>query len=54
MDCHGVCVRASSFATTVVCRFAAQIRTGDVVRGPDATFAESVIHQETVGISSSL
>ena len=43
-----VCVRASSFATNVVGMFGAQIRAGDVVRGPYGTFAESLIHEADV------
>ncbi|MET9318281.1 NAD(P)H-binding protein [Kribbella sp. NPDC003505] len=40
-----VAVRASSFATNVVGMFAAQIRAGDVVRGPYGNFAESLLHE---------
>ncbi len=40
-----VAVRASSFATNVIGMFAAQVRAGDVVRGPYGDFAESLIHE---------
>jgi uncharacterized protein YbjT (DUF2867 family) len=41
-----VSVRAASYATHVLGMFAAQIRAGDVVRGPYATFAESLLHEK--------
>jgi uncharacterized protein YbjT (DUF2867 family) len=40
-----VSLRASSFATNTLLTWGAQIRAGDVVRGPYATFAEAPIHE---------
>jgi uncharacterized protein YbjT (DUF2867 family) len=40
-----VSLRASSFATNTLLMWDAQIRAGDVVRGPYATFAEAPIHE---------
>jgi uncharacterized protein YbjT (DUF2867 family) len=40
-----VSLRASSFATNTLRAWGAQIRAGDVVRGPYATFAEALIHE---------
>jgi uncharacterized protein YbjT (DUF2867 family) len=40
-----VSLRASSFATNTIRAWADQIRAGDVVRGPYATFAEAPIHE---------
>ena len=40
-----VSVRASSFARNTLDAWGAQIRAGDVVRGPYASFAESPIHE---------
>ncbi len=40
-----VAVRASSFATNVIGMFGAQLRAGDIVRGPYADFAESLVHE---------
>jgi uncharacterized protein YbjT (DUF2867 family) len=40
-----VSLRASSFATNTLLMWGAQIRAGDVVRGPYATFAEALIHE---------
>jgi len=40
-----VSLRASSFASNTLLAWGAQIRAGDVVRGPYATFAEAPIHE---------
>jgi uncharacterized protein YbjT (DUF2867 family) len=40
-----VSLRASSFAMNTLRAWGAQIRAGDVVRGPYATFAEALIHE---------
>jgi len=40
-----VSLRSSSFATNTLLTWGAQIRAGDVVRGPYATFAEASIHE---------
>jgi uncharacterized protein YbjT (DUF2867 family) len=40
-----VSLRASSFAINTLRAWGAQIRAGDVVRGPYATFAEAPIHE---------
>jgi uncharacterized protein YbjT (DUF2867 family) len=40
-----VSLRAASFATNTLNTWAPQIRAGDVVRGPYATFAEPLIHE---------
>jgi uncharacterized protein YbjT (DUF2867 family) len=40
------CIRASSYATLIMELFAAQIRVGDVVRGPYPTFAEAPVHEQ--------
>jgi uncharacterized protein YbjT (DUF2867 family) len=40
-----VSLRASSFADNTLRAWGAQIRAGDVVRGPYATFAEAPIHE---------
>ena len=40
-----VSLRPSSFATNTLLTLGAQIRAGDVVRGPYATFAEAPIHE---------
>jgi uncharacterized protein YbjT (DUF2867 family) len=38
-------VRANSFATNSIGMFGAQVRAGDVVRGPYANFTEALIHE---------
>jgi uncharacterized protein YbjT (DUF2867 family) len=40
-----VAVRSSTFAVNTIGMFGAQVRAGDVVRGPYANFAESPIHE---------
>ncbi|HWD79046.1 MAG TPA: NAD(P)H-binding protein, partial [Kribbella sp.] len=40
-----VAVRASSFASNVLGMFGAQVRAGDVIRGPYGDFAEALIHE---------
>lgn len=40
-----VSLRSASFAANTLRTWAAQIRAGDVVRGPYASFAEAVIHE---------
>jgi uncharacterized protein YbjT (DUF2867 family) len=40
-----VSLRAASFATNTLNTWAPQVRAGDVVRGPYATFAEPLIHE---------
>jgi uncharacterized protein YbjT (DUF2867 family) len=40
-----VAVRANSFATNSIGMFGAQVRAGDVIRGPYANFAEALIHE---------
>jgi uncharacterized protein YbjT (DUF2867 family) len=40
-----VAVRPTSFATNVIGLFGAQLRSGDVVRGPYAGFAEALTHE---------
>jgi uncharacterized protein YbjT (DUF2867 family) len=40
-----VSLRSASFAANTLRTWAAQIRVGDVVRGPYASFAEAVIHE---------
>jgi uncharacterized protein YbjT (DUF2867 family) len=40
-----VAVRSSSFAVNTIGMFGAQVRAGDVVRGPYANFAEALIHE---------
>ncbi|TCO33993.1 uncharacterized protein YbjT (DUF2867 family) [Kribbella steppae] len=40
-----VAVRSSTFAVNAIGMFGAQVRAGDVVRGPYANFAESSIHE---------
>ncbi|TDO52349.1 uncharacterized protein YbjT (DUF2867 family) [Kribbella sp. VKM Ac-2527] len=40
-----VAVRPSAFATNVVGMFGAQLRAGEIVRGPYADFAEAFVHE---------
>jgi uncharacterized protein YbjT (DUF2867 family) len=40
-----VSLRAASFATNTLSTWAPQVRAGDVVRGPYATFTEPLIHE---------
>jgi uncharacterized protein YbjT (DUF2867 family) len=40
-----VSLRSASFASNTLRTWAAQVRAGDVVRGPYATFAEPLIHE---------
>ncbi len=40
-----VAVRANTFAVNTIGMFGAQVRAGDVVRGPYANFAEALIHE---------
>ena len=40
-----VSLRAASFASNTATAWAAQIRAGDVVRGPHADFAEALLHE---------
>jgi len=40
-----VSVRPTSFAVNTIGMWAGQIRAGDVVRGPHATFAEALVHE---------
>jgi uncharacterized protein YbjT (DUF2867 family) len=40
-----VCIRAPSYTSYILDLFAAQVRVGDVVRGPCATFAECPVHE---------
>jgi uncharacterized protein YbjT (DUF2867 family) len=43
-----VSVRSGSFAASTLTMFAAQVRNGDVVRGPYAAFADAPIHEADV------
>ncbi|GAA2076989.1 NAD(P)H-binding protein [Streptomyces albiaxialis] len=43
-----VSVRPSSFALNALTMWAGQIRAGDVVRGPYASFAEAFVHEKDV------
>jgi len=40
-----VAVQANPFATNTIGMFGAQVRAGDVIRGPYANFAEALIHE---------